>query len=227
MSHNPSMSKDTALPKDTSDEAEEQFDFTHIIYIAPHFSADSSIKIYDLTGLVTEKYPSEAFNARTEQLGQQKLVDTPTWVIHDPRFWKQTTLHPGSISTPKGHEDTVIASWTPSRWVHGKNHIDFPAGSKHCGHSIVMERHQFMISRAEGFVQNSVQYFWRHDKYSRRRLTLWKVIMGEERVAAKYKAPYRFPRTGGTLAVDTREIDLVVAFMTCIAMLRKVRRNEA
>jgi len=197
MSPNPSMSKDTALPKVTSDEIEEQFDLTHIIYIAPHFSADSSIKIYDLTALVTEKYPSEAFNTRTEELGQQKRVDTPTWIIHDPRFWKQTTLHPGSITTPKGHEDTV------------------------------MERHQFMISRAEGFVQNSVQYFWRHDKYSRRQLTLWKVIMGEELVAAKYKAPYRFPRTGGTLAVDTRKIDLVVAFMTCIAMLRKVRQNEA
>lgn len=207
--------------------------YTRIIYISPHFSADKIIRIFDLTSQVQAAYASAAFDEETERLGQAKLsaaadddsAPSPTWIIHDPRFWKTATLHAGHVSDPADVE--AVATWTPSRWSQGRNHIGFPAASPHSAHDIVMERRQVLASRAEGFVQDSVPFTWRHDGYSRRQLTLWKTVAGVERAVARYKAPYRFPRTGGTLVVDEAAVDVVVAFMTCVAMLRKVRQNDS
>lgn len=199
-----------------------------IIYIAPHTAFTTSIKIFDITHLVnTPHHHSDEFLAETEVLGQAKLTadDTPTWLLRlDPsRAGKKKAF---TCTAHTGRLNDATASWFPSAWTHGKNRIAFPPGSPHSEHEIVMLRPK-SLSRTEGFVKDSIPFLWRHDGMSRRSLGLWVVMGGQESIAAQYKAPSRFARTGGTLVVDTAKVDHVVALLTCVAMLRKIRQNDS
>jgi hypothetical protein len=198
-----------------------------VIYIAPHTTFTTSIKIFDITHLINIPHHSDGFLAETEVLGQGKLAadETPTWLLRlDPT--RAGKKKPFICTEHDGSEDDATALWFPSAWVHGKNRIAFPLGSPHSEHDIAMLRPK-SLSRTEGFVKDSIQFLWRYDGMSRRSLGLWVVIGGQESIAAQYKAPSRFSRTGGTLLVNTTKVDLVVAFMTCVAMLRKIRQNDS
>lgn len=76
------------------------------------------------------------------------------------------------------------------------------------------------LSRTHGFVKEGVQFLWRYHGIGRRNLGLWAVIGGQESIAAQYKAPSPFAHAGGAHFLDTNQIDVVVAFLTCLAMLR-------
>lgn len=89
-----------------------------------------------------------------------------------------------------------------------------------------MQREKKWTSFNEVFIVESVQYFWRYDGHSRRKFTLWKVIGQTKVVAARYKGKARMGRRGGTLLVDFREVDRVIAVISMLAMLRKVRQRD-
>lgn len=202
----------------------EAFKFTHTLYITPHNSTHKTVKIHDITGVSTAPYSSDRHNEETEEIGQARPDEAANWILDNHHHWRTATLHPGHAATKT--TDTALASWTPSRWSQGKNEFDFPPGSPHSSHGLVMQRQGVLSYRVETFVKDSVQYLWRYDGYSRRKLTLWKVLGGGKTAVAKYKAPYRVATTGGTLVVDSGEVDLVVAVLTCLGMLRKIRQSD-
>ncbi|KAK1826120.1 hypothetical protein QBC39DRAFT_29717 [Podospora conica] len=200
-----------------------------VIYIAPHTLHSKSIKIFDLTNLVGTPRHSDEFFEETEALGKAKLAadDDAAWLLRlDPTPRGFGKNKPFICTEHNRSEDDATASWFPSAWTIGKNRVAFPAGSPHSEHEIVMTRPKSW-SRTEGFVKDSIQFLWRHDGISRRSLGLWTVIGGQESLAAQYKSPVRFTRTGGTLLVDTTKVDLVVAFLTCAAMLRKIMQDDS
>jgi len=214
-------------PQTSESDPKTSLHASKVIYIAPHTTYPTSIKIFDITDLVSPPHHSDVFFAETDVLGQAKLTadDTPTWFLRlDPT--RAGKKKPFICTEHNTNEDDATALWFPSAWAHGKNRISFPLGSPHSEHDIAMLRPK-SISRTEGFVKDSIQFLWRQEGMSRRRLGLWTVIRGEESIAAQYKAPSRFLRTGGTLLVDATKVDVVVAFLTCVAMLRKIRQNDS
>lgn len=198
-----------------------------VIYIAPHTLYTTSIKIFDITPLVNMPHHSDGLFAETEVLGQAKLKadEAPTWLLRLDRT-RPGKKKPFICTEHNGSEDDATALWYASTWAHGKNRISFPLGSSHSEHNIAMLRPKSMW-RTEGFVKDSTQFLWRYDGMSRRSLGLWTVIRGQESIVAQYKAPSRFSRMGGTLVVDTTKVDHVVAFLTCTAMLRKIKQSDS
>ena len=202
---------------------EDSFDITKVIYISRHTGVTASIEIYDLTDLVTAPYHSGEIPSQVEALVQKQLAagESATWILRSNQAGKSSTPHPRPYLCTQlsGSPAGIVASWLPSAWNQGKNRISFLPSSPHSEHDIVMLRPS-PLSRTHGFVKEGVQFLWRYDGISRRSLGLWAVIGGQESIAAQYKAPSPFADAGGALFVDTNKIDVVVAFLTCLAMLR-------
>jgi hypothetical protein len=219
--------KSTQQRLDTaSDFPEDGFHYTHILYITPHNLWNSDVKIHDITDSVTAPYPSEKFKIASEAEGQSRADSVPEWIFHNHGFRKMPVLCTGTTTASKKSVDDLIATWKPSRGQYGKNAFIFPPGSAHSGHDIVMEMEKHWKSWDEVFVVESVPYFWRYEGSSRRKFTLWKVVGQIKMVVGRYKGKRRVGKRGGTLLVDADEVDCVVAVMSIMAMLRKVRQRS-
>jgi hypothetical protein len=69
---------------------------------------------------------------------------------------------------------------------------------------------------------------WQPDNIlSLRQFTLWKLIGQEKIEVGRYWQDYQPFTTGGTLVLNTDEVDMVVGTLTCIVVLRKKRHREA
>lgn len=133
---------------------------------------------------------------------------------------------------------SVIATLSVSVLSFGKWTIRFPAGSAHASHSIEMKPVDFG-SRAMVFTQDKVPYFW--DMWSgpwgetetgiagtwtgRRVCELWKVVDGERVLVARFLGRRARDREG-TLVIDESGVDIVVAGITCAALLKRVDTFE-
>jgi hypothetical protein len=102
----------------------------------------------------------------------------------------------------------------------------FPEDSPHSSHPITMKRVKIW-NRTETFTKDSVEYQWRFDGALRRsRFTLYKLVGGQEVVVAKYKGPLPVLKPRGALLIDEKEIDSVVALLSCCGMIRKDRQRK-
>jgi hypothetical protein len=211
----------TTSPSNAKDES---LNFTNILYISPHRFNTKEIKIWDITSSITESYPSERFAEQSEQVGQAQVDNTPSWIIQNPGRHKPKTLHLGSDRSLD--EETALTIWKPSRTSVSSNTFSFPSDSPHSSHNLVMARPKWYKTRTETFVQDSIEYTWRWDGHSRRRFTLWRVRGQEETAVAKYSAPYRLTRRGGTLLVNAEHVNIVITIVSCVANLLKVKQAE-
>ncbi|KAH6677826.1 hypothetical protein F5X68DRAFT_263995 [Plectosphaerella plurivora] len=189
--------------------------YTHVIQVFPDKSK-KGIKVHDLTASITNPYPSDAFKQEALQLAEAVAETPPTWIIRRSQGRVRTLQSSAEEDAP------ALASWDPSHWEHGSNDFSFPADSPHSSHALSMTRRG--VLRNEGFVKDSVEYVWKCDSVSRRTTTLYKNIGGRETVVAKYATPSVFSKTGGTMVVDSGEIDLIVAILTCAGMVLKLRQ---
>jgi hypothetical protein len=60
-----------------------------------------------------------------------------------------------------------------------------------------------------------------------RQLSLSKIVGNQKLEIAKYWQGYEPFATGGTLVLNTDELDEVVGILTCLVMLRKKRQKDA
>jgi hypothetical protein len=206
------------------DSPKDGFITTHIFYISPHSLWQSEVKIHDITSSITAPYPSEDFKVACEAEAKSRVNSVPKWMLHDQGIWKTPSLYTGTTTASTKNGDNLIATCKPSRGQYSKNAFTFPEGSEHSEHTVVMEREK-KWHFDEVFVVNSVQYFWRYEGSLRRKFTLWKVVGESKLVVARYKGKMRLGRRGGTLLVNAEEVDCVVALMTMMGMLRKLRQR--
>jgi hypothetical protein len=214
----PSTPEANAMPET------QDFEFTRIIYITPHSSYTSKIKVHDLTNSISAAFTSELFPTETENTGKSLADASSLYTIIQPGWWRPSTIYPGN-SDEKSDSD-VLATWKPSRGSLASQIFTFPASSPHSSHNITLKRLSAPFRYAEVFVKDSVEYIWKFEGSSRRRITLLKKIGSWETTIAKYRGPYRFGKTGGTLVVNEAEVDILVAILTCCAELRKVRQRD-
>ncbi|KAF2401116.1 hypothetical protein EJ06DRAFT_529276 [Trichodelitschia bisporula] len=74
------------------------------------------------------------------------------------------------------------------------------------------------------FVLDSTAYTWTAENvFTIRTFRLEKMLAGRLCLVARYRQQIGQLRQGGTLAVDAREVDLYVAVLTCVAVMRKLR----
>jgi hypothetical protein len=106
---------------------------------------------------------------------------------------------------------------------YGVTHLTFPPGSQHSSHEITV-RPLNATRRTQGWVQDSVRYAW---DVNRRLfpggggvLSLWKAIGSTQKIEiGRYQSETGKFMPGGMMAVDEDEIDLLVAVLTCLAVL--------
>jgi hypothetical protein len=216
-------SKQTGDP--AKDSAQNTFDYTNIFYITRRNMWHPEIKIHNITGSITAPYPSKDFQAAAHIEGQARANSVPEWIILNYGFRKTASLHTGSTTASTMGDENLIATWEPSKQQYGKNSFIFPPGSAHCGHAVVMQKEKRWATFDEIFVVESIPYFWRYDGHSRRKFTLWRVVGQNKLVVARYKGKMWGLKRGGMLLVNADEVNCVLAAMTIMAMLRKVRQR--
>lgn len=132
----------------------------------------------------------------------------------------------------------LLATLSTSVLALGKWRIGFPADSPHA-HSIEMKP-VGCGSRAEMFVQDSVPYFWEMRSApwgagsdgkktvafaSSRVCELWKVVEGKRVLVGRFVGRRARDREG-VLVVDESGVDIVVAGVTCAALLKRIDSFE-
>jgi hypothetical protein len=122
---------------------------------------------------------------------------------------------------------TEVATTKQQAISFGKAWLRFPAGSPHAAHELLLTPVKW-YRRTNEWVHNSVPYQWRCDsKYLANRMTLIRRIGGRDIVVARYAQRWGSWITGGVLLVDEKEIDPVVAILTCNVMLIRMMLRAA
>jgi hypothetical protein len=201
----------------------EETKFTKALWIVLHQSLTFKFKTYEIDSKVLGQ--SDPFKD-ARKIGEELAKSSPANFSSKARGWFELhDLFDGDYSDEKA-DLNVIASWKASRGDLADQIFTFPDGSPHSSHTITMKRVK-VWNRSETFVNDSVEYQWRFDSpLSRSRFTLYKIFGGQEVVVAKYKGPLPVFRPKGALLVNEKEIDFVVALLSCCGVIRKDRQRK-
>lgn len=192
---------------------------TRVFFILPHSSFTQVIKIIDLTDKISEAYDTEAFKAKAK--GLVKKSPPEPYLTATRTSWHSSRL---LVRQPPAYK--VIAEWKASTWSTGATHLEFPTDSPHSSHPITMKLLS-MWKWNESFVVDSVTYTWEVKNWAGNRYVLWKDLgfgQGGKEVG-NYLHAYMFD-DGGILALDTNEVDEVVAAVTALSMMKKRRQRQ-
>jgi hypothetical protein len=203
-------------------ESEQTLKPNRIFYIELHSSFTKTIKILDLTDLVKSEYPSEQFENETKQIA----TSSP------PQPWLNITrtatfLSKKFVAEKPGEQNVEVAQWKGGRFSSSSNTFTFPPDSPHSSHPITVEAESKFKFR-EQFVKDSVVYLWKPDNaLTARKFTLYRIIGAQKQVVGRYWQGRWQVRCGGTLVLDTHEVDEVVAVLSMVSTLRKKRQKAA
>lgn len=202
------MKKPEEFPLDES----KTFNADKVLFIEASTGVSSGTAIFDMTNAIERNYDGMSAQYIHEVETLAKDVDTSLTVFELKRqkFYKrQTTV------TDESH--TEVAGFSAPVMKLGLVTFSFPKDSPHCSHDIEMKP-VGAFRRTNGFVKDSIQYFWdKHDN-----IAMLTKVVGEMRVeVAKFGAKHTWDK-GGVLALDTANVDEVVAVITCVALLQQL-----
>ena len=204
----------------------EELRYTRVLYITPHTSLSTKIKVHDLTSSISGSSVSKEFSSEAEQLGKSLVDATPLYTLVRRGWWQPIPVYEGDSEGKT--DDDAIATWKPSKSAVRSQKFSFPSSSPHSSHVLSMKRPSFRYH--ETFVRESVEYIWKFEfkkmGKTRRPITLWKKIGNQQTAVARFTSPFRMAKTGGTLIVNADEVDTVVALLTCCGILRKIRQRR-
>jgi len=194
---------------------------SRIFHIVPHSSLTKTIKVLDITDRITAPYTSDEFTEQAKEIPKSSPPDPWLTVTRVPHWWSrrftvESASEPGKLVEWKGG----LMSWS-------SNVLSFTSGSPHSSHPITMKTKSYWKFR-EQFVFDSITYTWVSDNaWTNIKYTLYKSIGSREVRVGRYEQRWKFLRTGGTLVLNTKEIDDVVGVLTCLVVLLKRRQKEA
>ncbi|KAK5056817.1 hypothetical protein LTR84_012349 [Exophiala bonariae] len=218
---------------------------TRILYLRPLIDKDQHSEILDLTARLEPLFRDD-ITPEFQELVQLTLranpVFPPTWVINGPAKFvaSHLTVEASSSTAESGTGQTTKAAVAEIR-THllnfGTVHIRFPANSMHSTHEIKVEPLSHR-SRAQVFTKDSVPYvwdtsssgastttadrgstFWSKPMALSGRLALSKAVAGKRFEVARYESASGKFELGGLLVLEDREVDVLVAVLTLVAVL--------
>jgi hypothetical protein len=198
----------------------EHFKPTHIYHIVTHSSLTKVIKVLDITDNVTVTLDSDEFSKQVEEITKGSPPDP--WLTVTRGHWWNNRF---TVTSPS--ESGTLAEWKSGLMSWSDTYLNFPSGSSHSSHHITMKAKSYWKFR-EQFVIDSVTYTWIPDNaLINVKFTLYKSIGSHELKVGRYEQKWKFLKTGGTLLLNTDEIDNVVGILTCLVLLLKRRQKEA
>jgi hypothetical protein len=211
------MAGTESLSVDTSD----SFKPTVVFYIQKHTSFSQTIRIFNLTEKVAGSYGSEKFNEKALKTAKSCKSEDALLNVHRLRWGSH------NFTVELAADKSKVADWKGGWTSANKNTILFPEGSRYCSHTVTIQVDSY-IKFKERFIVDSVSYIWAVGNiFTMRQFTLKKTIGDETKEVAKYWQPHMQFKQGGLVFVDATEIDEVVAVLTCLAVVRKIRQKYA
>ncbi|KAF1849374.1 uncharacterized protein K460DRAFT_89874 [Cucurbitaria berberidis CBS 394.84] len=199
---------------------------TAVYWISPHGLLTKKITVLDLT-----KDMSVSYSGMTNEY-KEEVKKT----LKDHSFSPAITCHRNNWLGLKYNvtddQDNNIAHWSHHWTSVGEAILTFADNSPHSSHPISLRNKRWGL-RTESFVLDSVPYFWEMDSlWHSKNMTLYRVVGSEEHhkktEVAKYAQKWwgSFV-TGGTLVVDEKALDGVVACLSLVVVLKKKRQRAA
>ncbi|EON68786.1 hypothetical protein W97_08044 [Coniosporium apollinis CBS 100218] len=213
--------KDGARPAVLPTDEKAPLQPNQTFYIVPHTGFTKVIQVLDLTPQIKERIPyngfTDAYKEAVKELAKNSPPE-PTYTITRQNWVASRMI----VTSASGAE---LAAWKAPHWSPGTTTLTFPRNSPHCSHTIEMKPVGFW-HRSEHFVKDSVTYTWEMEsKLTSSAFTLLKIIGQKKVEVARYAQSFGFT-TGGTLILDSREVDELVVVLTCAAMLKKKRLRD-
>lgn len=202
------MKKPEDFPLDES----KKLNPNNAFFIKTSSGITSDAAVYDLTDVIERKYDgmSSEYIHEADVLAQNAAATHPAFELTKQKFYKRK-----ATVTDESHAEVAGISAPVLSLDLVK--FTFPQGSPHSSHDIEMKP-VGMGRRAEGFVKDSVQYFWdKHESIA----VLTKVIDGKRVEIAKFGAKQVFDKCG-VLALDTVHLDELVGIITCVTLLQQL-----
>jgi hypothetical protein len=191
---------------------------TRILYIVPQSGWARDTMILDLTAQLHASYPdnlSPEFKASAKRLASSTPPIAPIFTLTRAHWYSSSRL---TVTDTAGAQ---LAEWHSPLMAYGVTRIRFPADSPHCGHALDVKP-LGVGRRAQSFINNSVMCAWETGgRFKSGRMSLYKAIGAKKVEAARYESDSGTFIAGGLLVLDTREVDELVALLTCLAVLNQ------
>lgn len=193
---------------------------TRTFHIVPHRSLTKTIKVLDITNQVTAAYGTKDFEDQAKQGAKTSPPNACLTVTRSPHWYSNQFI----VKSPT--EQGQVAEWKGGLLSSSASYLSFPPESPHSAHDITVGVKGFWKFK-EQFVKDSIAYIWQPDNVlTMRQFTLWKLIGQDKVEVGRYWQGYQPFATGGTLVLNTNEVDDVVGILTCIVVLRKKRHRD-
>jgi hypothetical protein len=199
------------------------FNPTRVYWISPQ-QLRKEITILDLT----EHLPGP-FNGFTPEYKERVKATLKDHTI-DPIFTVHRDSRVSLKYTVDNSQGDLVANWKHTRTGLGEAILTFPENSQHSLHPIHLKAKSHN-TRTEAFTVNSVPFLWEQDSFwNCTNMTLYKVVGSGEHekksVVGKYAQRWwGSAGTGGTFVVDENELDGLVACLSLLVFLKKMRQN--
>lgn len=202
------------------------FQPTSVYWVSPHGLLTKNITVLDLTKDMDVPYTGMTREYKAHVRTTLKDHSYTPIITCKRKNWAGLTY---DIVNSR---DEHIAHWSHP-WTSVRSaHLTFPESSAHCPHNLELNVKSW-ASRTENFTVNSQPYIWEPDSFWHSNgMTLYKALGSGETeqrvVVGKYAQKcYGGFVTGGTVAVDEKQLDGVVALLTLIVVLKKKRQRAA
>jgi hypothetical protein len=190
-------------------------------YIVPHSGFTKTINVLEITELIKADYPSEQFEKQAKDIATNTPPQPWLTITRTPRWYSKNF-----VVKKQGEKSGEIAQWKAGMFSSSSNTFTFPADSPHSSHPIKIVAENTFRFR-EQFIKDSVTYLWKPENgILARKFTLFKIIGTQKQIVGKYWQGWQL-KHGGTLVLNTHEIDEVVAVMSMVSILRKKRQKDA
>ncbi|OCK80586.1 hypothetical protein K432DRAFT_246202, partial [Lepidopterella palustris CBS 459.81] len=206
-----------SLPLDSS-----PFHPNRILWVTPHSLFSKAIDVLDMTSILDTPYTgmSDVYRKKVYDMVKSR-APAPNYVISKANW---IGLKYAVVDNSGQH----VADWKHSWTSVGEATLTFSDGSTHSSHTVRVKNKRWG-RRTETFVVNSATFEWVMDsKWMSNNMTLYKCL-GEQKIpVGKYSQKWWGGiLTGGIFAVDTEELDELVAVLTLGVVLKKKRQRAA
>jgi hypothetical protein len=192
---------------------------TKILYIVQHSGCARDTKIVDLTSQLHDSYHdgfTPEFKASAKQVATSSLPSPPAFTLTQAHWYSNSRL---TVTDTTGAQ---LAEWHSPILSYGVTRIKFPKESPHCSHGLEVKPLS-VARRAQSFVKDSSTYVWEGRKrFESGCMSLYKCVAGKKIEVARYESERGGFCVGGPLVVERREVDELVAVLTCMAVLSQL-----